>query len=202
MLSCTVLLLLSVQLQLIAAQEDPVRGDPGREMSWRACSSEEQLINCGDIPLTPAYRSQRLTCCRQHQPARLQPAAQAAAATAATQRTALTGRIVRADLTGSELLKTQAPVFTSTWARGLNNLTADIPSFKLASNGAYSDVAVASYTVTELTRSVIQQVKNASMFSTGMPPEVREYHEQMKSVNTVNGMSFNHPGTGAGGWGC
>lgn len=164
-------------------------------LPWRGCNSDLQLVNCGEIPLTKAYRQQRRACCRRHRPGQIPQTAQAVATAASVQQAAVADQITRTDLTTDYLTK---PNYYIGQTGCPQPSVANVPTFSVDGSGGYTNVAISSSTVPALTKAIVKKVKNYIMSGTSLPLAVRNYYTNVRRVNTVNGVSFNHPGTLAG----
>lgn len=193
LLLCLIAALLLQHTQPIAAQGQTQTPADLLPVGWRACNSIEQLIYCDQIPLTKEFRPQRRACCREYRPERLPPEAQTLVTAASVQQAAVATQVTRTDLTADYLT---APNYFIGQTNCPRALTANVPTFSTAATS--TNVAIVSTTRPWLTKAQIQRVKISIISGTSLPADVKNYYNSIRRVNTVNGVSFNHPGSGAG----
>lgn len=150
-----------------------------------ACSSDLQIVMCGQIPFDEAQ--DRRACCKTFRPVALPPAA-----AAAEQAAAMASQAMKAKYT-----KTHRPDLSPTpradvtnWPYGdcVPSATADIPMF------IGSDVYITQQTVPQFSSDNIERVKAAAI-SAQMDLFTWQYGN-VREVNETSG--FIHPGTIAG----
>lgn len=147
------------------------------------CSSEQQVIMCGQIPLTQQFRSEWLTCCRLHRPVALWAAAQQSLSTAAEQQQVATAQTARGDLNGD---LDYPPNYW--FGKCTDQQAASVPVF------VPNLVKVVSYPVPQLLRGVIQRVKAKVL--AGIAEPVRKEHNRLRTFSGSSG--FQHPAGTAG----
>eukprot|EP00878_Enallax_costatus_P022573 GHUV01023959.1.p1 GENE.GHUV01023959.1~~GHUV01023959.1.p1 ORF type:complete len:499 (+),score=71.25 GHUV01023959.1:332-1828(+) len=185
---CMLLALLLQQAWLSTAQTAEVA-----PVGWRLCNSDEQLVQCGAIPLTRRYRVHRRDCCRLYRPGRFPQTTQAVVAAASVQQASVASTIPRSDLTTDYLTQ---PNYYLGQTGCPAVLTANTPTFTTGTS--YSNFVITGTPIPNLTKAVIQRVKSSIIAGTSLPTDVLNYYNSIRKVNTVNGVSFNHPGAGTG----
>jgi hypothetical protein len=184
-----ILALLQLGMLLQQQQLPAVAAEPTVEpaVAWRSCNSEQQIINCGQIPLTRRYRAHRATCCRMYRPISLPSSAVSIASVAVAQQTSVVSGIPRNDLNLTGYLSSPPAYPYSTC--GIRSAVASIPTFTTV-NGA-TQYSVASFTVPVLNKTLIQTIKTAAQNL--LPTSIRNSISSLRSVHGGSGII--HPGS-------
>jgi hypothetical protein len=143
-----------------------------------SCNSDRQMVMCGDIPYTSAYRNERAACCEMHQPMVLPAVAQQANLLATEQQQQIRRQNPRPDLKDGLLYPPNYMFGTCTTRQ-----QATVPSF----NGR--SVTLRSFDVPWLDKGLIQRVK-ARVYS-GLPQRIKDDINRLRTWNSGSG--FQHP---------
>jgi hypothetical protein len=170
---------ISTHQQLLTDDSNPAQ----LQASVLACDSEQQMVMCGDIPYTQAYRSERAACCAMHQPMVLPAAAQQADLLATEQQRQVRRQIPRTDLTDGLLYP---PNFE--FGRCTTKQQATVPTFSGRS------VTLRSFDVPKLDKGIIQRVK--ARVHSGLPQRIKDDINRLRTWNSGSG--FQHPASCAG----
>lgn len=173
----------------ILAALDGLDGGPAR----CTCCSEEQVIYCGQIPLTPRFKADRIACCRAHRPTPENPEAKAEATAAAAQQTSVVSSITRSDLTvAGYLFKSDFTYPYGSCGIPTEKGKAAVPTFIRSDDG--SGYILVDYFPPKLSKTVIQSIKAAAIAA--LPADTRKAYSSLKVVTASGG--FNHPGSAVG----
>uniref|UniRef100_A0A383V947 Alginate lyase domain-containing protein n=1 Tax=Tetradesmus obliquus TaxID=3088 RepID=A0A383V947_TETOB len=153
------------------------------QASASSCDSEKQMVMCGDIPYTLAFRAERVACCEMHQPMVLPAAAQQANSLATEQQRQVRRQIPRSDLTDGLLYPPRYE-----FGRCTTKQQATVPTFSGRA------VTLRSFDVPKLDKGIIQRVK-ARVYS-GLPQHIKDDINRMRSWHSGSG--FQHPAACAG----
>lgn len=173
LLLAALLLLLPPPQQAAAASSDDA-ADPA---AWAACSSEQQIIECGQIPFTA--QEDRAACCALNKPLPPGAADGVNAAAAVAQQPA------RADLTGG---LASGPNYK--FGSCIQQATAAVPAFRDVS----TPPTLTYQAVPQLDKGAIQRIKAAALAA--LSDGVKANIGRSRSINSNSG--FVHPGTTAG----
>jgi hypothetical protein len=148
-----------------------------------SCDSEKQMVMCGDIPYTKAFKAERAACCEMHQPRVLPAAAEEADLLATEQQRKVRRQIPRPDLSDALLYPPNYQFGKCTVKQ-----QATVPTFSGRS------VTLRSFDVPKLDKGIIQRVK-ARVFA-GLPQRIKDDFHRVRRWDSSSG--FQHPAACAG----